>query len=260
MTEISWNELPSGFCRGASLCIGTFDGMHRGHRKLLEKTVRQRSRGPKVAVVFRYPPALILRPESFDGLLTEWKEKEALFEGTGLDNLVVIDFSGEFSTMSAGLFLEKLKDSFSPDSVWIGENFRFGKERSGEAEQLRAMLGTSVNILRSVRVGEMVVSSTLIRRLIREGDVRMASVLLGRKIFCPVKVWPGNGASVIELGKESFSTVIPERGFFDGKAVLENGQKTGVSIGCTPSGMLIHGKIDTKATGILLIKEMKAKE
>jgi len=167
--------------------IGTFDGIHLGHRALLERT-RQlaRTRGLRSLVLtFPRPPQNYLgRPKR----LLMPKEKRLARLGEYVDHVIVIDFP-EIQGLSPQAFAQEiLKGRLKAAAVVVGENFRFGRDRRGDVRTLRDLgeeLGFEVEVLRPVRVEGEWVSSTAIRRALQSGEVERAARLLGE----PPRLW-----------------------------------------------------------------------
>jgi riboflavin kinase/FMN adenylyltransferase len=171
--------------RGRVVTIGTFDGVHLGHRSLLSRA-RGRARELGVstlAVTFEPLPAMVLRPERFLGRLCTPEEKlDRLYDG-GADEVVTLEFSRDFSQQSPEEFLAALGAAARPVEVLVGEAFALGKDRAGNVARLGEIAGRLGFVVRAVprlTDGETVISSSVIREAITEGDVRRAWRYLGR--------------------------------------------------------------------------------
>lgn len=192
----SLDEFPSGF-GPAIVSVGNFDGVHLGHQHVLQQVVeRARATGSKSAIVTFDPhPLRILRPDAAPRLITPQKIKEALLAQAGVDALLVIPFTRDFSMTTPGDFARNiLAGKLQAREVHEGENFHFGHKAEGDARRLvdfGRQLGFEVKTY-SVRMirGEPV-SSSHIRELISAGKVSRARRLLGR-IFSIVAA-PGRG-------------------------------------------------------------------
>jgi riboflavin kinase / FMN adenylyltransferase len=164
----SIGELPRDECVAA---VGTFDGVHRGHRRVLE-TARQV--GPPVTVVTFWPhPRLVLgnRVE----LVSTLERRLELLGETGVDATLVVEFTPELAAQSPAEFADAILRKVGAEVVVIGEDFRFGRGAEGDATLL-GELGFDVRTVEKVAG----VSSTEIRKLVRAGDVVAAAALLGR--------------------------------------------------------------------------------
>lgn len=168
------------------LAIGNFDGVHRGHQAILHH-LRDRAcaiGAKSVAVTFEPHPVRILRPEQAPKLITPLEQKLDLLAATGIDATLIIQFTPEFSQLSAQAFAKNvLLDSLHAAEVHEGDNFRFGHNASaGPAElaQLGRELGFAVIEQPPLYVRGIQVSSSDIRRRIADGDMATTRALLGR--------------------------------------------------------------------------------
>lgn len=166
--------------------IGTFDGVHLGHRVILEriKQLAQAQRGESVVVSFHPHPKLVLQPhDNTLRLLQTVEEKADSLRTLGIDKLVLIPFTKEFAaTPSASFIKDILVDVFRTHTVVIGYDHRFGKGRGGGLDELRqagTQYGFSVEEIPPQQIDEANVSSTRIRTALRAGDVQTAARLLG---------------------------------------------------------------------------------
>lgn len=165
--------------------IGTFDGVHRGHRRLLEQAV---ARGdelhlPVAGVTFEPVPASVLRPEAFQGRISTPEEKLAHLVDTGLDEVVVVPFTRDLAATSPEAFMQWLQERTGLRELWVGEEFALGKDRAGTIDRLREIgerLGLRVVAVPRLTNGAEVVSSSRVRQAVASGDVVLARRLLGR--------------------------------------------------------------------------------
>ncbi len=178
-------EVPADF--GPTIVsIGNFDGIHRAHQSVLhELVVRARSSGARaLAVTFDPHPTRILRPDKELKLLTPLPVKLKLFEQTGVDGVLVLPFTRDLSMMSPHEFVQQiLIETLKVREVHEGYNFHFGHKASGNVDVLREFgneLGFEVFVYPEMKLRRETVSSTEIRRLLREGNVSKARHLLGR--------------------------------------------------------------------------------
>lgn len=171
-----------------AVTVGTFDGVHLGHRALIERLVAEAraTGGESIVVTFDPHPRVTLGRAEGLRLLTPFEEKAALLEALGVEHLVVIPFDREFSALSGAEFVERyLLGCLGAATLVVGYNHRFGHDR---------IEGTSLGIegLRVVRVekcdvGGAHVSSTAIRRLLSEGREAEAERLLGHPLHLRTK-------------------------------------------------------------------------
>jgi riboflavin kinase/FMN adenylyltransferase len=179
------DDIPAAF--GPSLVtVGNFDGVHRAHAHVLGEIVRRaRQRAAKaVAVTFEPHPARILRPDAELKLLTPLAEKLRLLEVTGVDAVVILPFGRDLSLMTPRQFAERiLKKKLHAREVHEGYNFRFGHKAAGDVNllsQLGQEMGFDVKVYAEQKLRGEPVSSSHIRKLIREGRVSRARHLLAR--------------------------------------------------------------------------------
>jgi riboflavin kinase / FMN adenylyltransferase len=168
------------------LTIGNFDGVHRGHQALFQKVKEwaQKLQGESVVMTFHPHPLQVLFPGKGPDFITSHERKLELIASCGIDATIVIPFSKEFAKISAKEFVKDiLVDSIGVKGIVVGYDYRFGHGREGDLAFLRKMgeeYDFEVDIVSGIQIDELVVSSTAIRRLIREGDLREANKLLGR--------------------------------------------------------------------------------
>jgi riboflavin kinase/FMN adenylyltransferase len=168
------------------LAIGVFDGLHIGHQAVIGRAVAssRQSGGNAVVVTFDPHPVRVLRPEKAPRLLTSTRHKVKLIERMGLDAVLLLEFTRDFSKTPPEIFIEELVRAANHLSqICVGQEWTFGANRSGSIrllEELAPRLGFQVASVPPVLVGERVVSSTLIRSAIECGDLESASKYLGR--------------------------------------------------------------------------------
>jgi riboflavin kinase/FMN adenylyltransferase len=181
------------------LTIGAFDGIHRGHLKILEEValLARGTGGRGVVVTFEPHPVSVVRPEERPCLLTDPGEKAALIEQTGVDDLIMMDFTRELAARSADWFLEEiLLGKLGMARLVIGYDFRFGKSREGDAaylERAGERLGFGVDIVPPLLFLGHPVSSTRVRTALARGEVDVAAEMLGRPYSITGTVVPGAG-------------------------------------------------------------------
>ncbi len=171
--------------RGSVLALGTFDGVHRGHQALLGEAVRRGVERGAASIVLTFDPhpLQVIAPPPEPFLLTTLEERLELFAGVGLTAACVIPFDDALRRLGAGEWVDLLHRRMAMAEVVCGANYTFGRDRGGTVALLRALAparGFTVHVPAQVHVGGTLVSSTLIRRLLRAGDVREAARFLGR--------------------------------------------------------------------------------
>ncbi len=181
------------------LTLGNFDGLHLGHQELVRMIIRRaRETGAlSMVVTFRPHPLKILAPDKCPPLISIYEEKIKLFERLGIDVLVKIPFTLEFSAMPPEDFVrDVLCGTLGAKEIFVGYNYRFGKGREGDIRTLRSLgetYGFTVREIEQIAFGGEVISSTKIRTLLREGDVEHAAKLLGRTYTITGIVVKGDG-------------------------------------------------------------------
>ena len=194
---------PDGAQRGSVVCIGAFDGVHRGHRALLDR-VRERAdesglRG--VAISFEPIPREYFARSSPLLRLTSARDKIERIADAGIDELLSLRFNAQLAAMSPEAFVETiLVEQLSAREVWVGADFRFGRARVGDVDTLRSLgeqLGFSVCVFGDFDVEGQRVRSSEIRRLLAVGKFSDAESLLGRRFMIGGRVVHGR-----KLGRE----------------------------------------------------------
>ena len=181
------------------LTLGNFDGLHLGHQELVKMIIRRaRETGAlSMVVTFRPHPLKILAPDKCPPLISIYEEKIKLFERLGIDVLVKIPFTLEFSAMAPGDFVrDVLCGTLGAKEIFVGYNYRFGRGREGDTQTLRSLgekYGFAVREIEQVAIDGEVVSSTKIRILLGDGDVGYAAKLLGRTYAITGIVVKGDG-------------------------------------------------------------------
>ncbi len=196
------------------ITVGTFDGVHLGHRKIITTTL-------KIAEALDYVPLIVTLSyllkhnnsnEERWSITTE-DEKMSILREMGAKNIEVIEFNHEIEEMTAPQFIEFLKEQFQLKHLVAGYNHTFGKEREGDVKYLAGAIDTldiAVTLIPPYRVGNNIVSSTLIRNLIVSGDVKSASQCLGR--FYTISGIVDKGVGIArDLGFRTINLKIPEK-------------------------------------------------
>ena len=168
------------------LAIGVFDGVHRGHRAVIERALAdaREAGGSTVVVTFDPHPVRVLRPEKSPRLLTSTPHKLRLIRALGVRHILVIPFDTAFAATPPDTFIRQLAAAAKPlREICVGHQWSFGKGRAGNLEML-ALLGAEMGFeevgVPAVEVDGRIVSSTLIRQAVEAGDLADAARLLGR--------------------------------------------------------------------------------
>ncbi len=182
-----------------AVSLGNFDGVHRGHARLVEETVREAraAGGPAVVLAFDPHPARVLHPERAPATLVTTEQKAELLSGLGIERLAVLPFTREVAALDAAAFArDVLAGCLRTAAVVVGANFRFGRGRSGDPAALAALgadLGFRVRSIDPVLHDGQPISSTRIRAALAAGDVGEAERMLGRRFFVDGDVVAGDG-------------------------------------------------------------------
>lgn len=166
--------------------IGNFDGVHRGHAEIFAHLKRKSMAlgVPSVVVTFEPHPLKILAPESAPSLITTFEQKTALIAESGVDYLVVVPFTKEFSQVTANDFVLKvLCKPLGMRHIIIGHDYAFGRGREGNfstLERLGALNGFTLEDIPPIGADGVIFSSSLVRSSVAEGDMVAASRILGR--------------------------------------------------------------------------------
>lgn len=172
----------------AVLALGCFDGVHAGHRAILDEGRRLAvETGAKLcACTFSVHPKAVFAPETAPACLSTLSERARYMAQTGVDSMQILRFTRKMAGMTAEEFLGLLKRRFSPVGILCGDDFSFGRNGAGRVDLLRnwgRANGITVVVVPEVRSGGERVSSTRIRALLEAGDVAEANALLGRS-YC----------------------------------------------------------------------------
>ena len=230
------------------VCVGNFDGVHVGHRALLQKVI-ERARiigGESLAVTFDPHPVRVLNPTGGPPLLTVKPRKEELIAELGLDYLLNIQFTRQFASLTARDFINKiLIRKFDLAELVIGYDQTFGAGREGSVEFIQKTgeeLGFTVHVIGPVQIKGQTASSTLARQMIQEGRVEEVRAILGRPYQISGRVIKGHDRGGRILGFPTanlklINEVIPAGGVYAVKAELENGPdlKAVTNVGRNPT-------------------------
>ncbi|MBI1755752.1 MAG: riboflavin biosynthesis protein RibF [Fimbriimonas ginsengisoli] len=226
----------------AVACVGTFDGVHLGHRAVICEAVSIAStrEQPCVLVTFDRHPATILRPESQPKLIASLDENLRLFEFLGVAVAIVLTFDQTLSETGATEFLDRvLVGAIRAKALVLGHDFAFGRGREGTPEWLTKRIET--HVVGAVEEGGRRVSSSAIRTAISEGRVEDASRWLGRPFEISAVVVPGQklgkslGFPTVNLAR-SIDQVVPADGVYAGRCETPHGVfRAAVSVGVRPA-------------------------
>ena len=235
--------------KNAVVTIGTFDGVHIGHRKIISriKELAAASGGETVILTFFPHPRMILHPEDENiKLITTIAEKAELLEQLGIDHLIITPFSRDFSNQSAESYIrDVLVNKIGTKKIVIGYDHRFGKDRKGGLQDLldhAPVYGFEVVEIPEQDINDVAISSTRIRKALLGGEIDIANECLGYPFFITGKVIRGDqlgrqlGYPTANLMLEEKYKLIPSDGIYAVKVKVEDSEHTGMAyIGHRPT-------------------------
>ncbi len=216
--------------RPRKIAIGTFDGVHVGHRAVIK--------GADSVLTFEPHPLEILHPVAAPKLLMPFDVKRDVLDGLGVDEMIVIPFDESFTKITADQFIEEiLLARLGAEEVSVGDNFRFGQKAQGTPEMLAARPEFTTRVEPLVEVDGETVSSTRIRALVAAGDMQLARRCLGVPFMVEGEVVTGDQRGR-ELGFPTANIVPDDRFAHPGHGVyaaFANGLPAAVNIGVRPT-------------------------
>lgn len=235
--------------RAPAVAIGNFDGVHLGHRALLEEARRiaHATGGEAVALTFDPHPARFFAPTLAPPMLTSLGRRIELLGQAGAEVVVVEPFTGEFAGLAAEAFVEEvLAQDIGAKHVVVGADFSFGKGRRGNIgllANLGGRLGIGVSVVPQISANGLVCSSTKIREFVLEGRVEGAALLLGRPFEIEGTVVRGVGRGrtlgIPTANLAHDGEILPKPGVYAGRAQRIDGDSTwhkaAISIGTNPT-------------------------
>lgn len=235
--------------KNAIVTIGTFDGVHLGHQKILKRIIElaKASEGESVLVTFWPHPRFVLKPNDDSlKLLSTFDEKAQRLENLGIDHLVKIEFTKAFSQLSSQDFIQKvIIDALHTKKLVIGYDHRFGKNREGSFEHLKEnadTYGFAVEEISRQDIDDVGISSTRIRNALNEGDIDSVKNYLGRAYEINGKVIQGDkigrtiGFPTANIKVNASYKLIPADGTYAVRLSMQNKMYTGMlNIGNRPT-------------------------
>lgn len=239
--KITW--LPNVRPRPRRVAVGTFDGVHLGHREVIH--------GADTVLTFDPHPASVVAPAGAPRLLTTLARKAQVIAGLGVEELVVIPFDGQFAERAPDAFVDDiLVGALGATHVSVGENFRFGHKAHGDVELLRADDRFTTRVVALLEVDGEIVSSSHIRGLVAGGAVEYADRLLGAPFVVTGEVVHGDKRGRT-LGYPTANLVPPEgyvvpgHGVYACRAVLADGtvRTAATNVGVRPTFVTGRGEL-----------------
>ncbi len=230
------------------LTLGTFDGVHIGHKKILERITQNTENGKYESLVLTFfpHPRMVLQEKSEIRLLNTIDEKVKLLEATGIENLIVHPFNESFSRLTAEEFVRTiLVEKFQIQKIIIGHDHRFGRNRTANIDDLIAFgieYGFEVEQISAEEIQDVSVSSTKIRKALNEGNMALANEYLGYTYFLNGSVVKGKqlgrtiGFPTANIHIEEDYKLIPKIGVYVVKAIVNQETVYGMmNIGFNPT-------------------------
>lgn len=230
------------------LTLGTFDGVHIGHKKILERITENTENGKYESLVLTFfpHPRMVLQEKSEIKLLNTISEKTKLLEATGIENLVIHPFDESFSRLTAEEFVHSiLVDQFHIQKIIIGHDHRFGRNRTANIDNLISFgieYGFEVEQISAEEIQDVSVSSTKIRKALTDGNMELANDYLGYDYFLTGDVVKGKqlgrtiGFPTANIQIEEEYKLIPKNGVYVVKALIDNLEVFGMmNIGFNPT-------------------------
>lgn len=265
--------------RGSVVTIGTFDGVHIGHQKIIERLVKSAEENDLDAVILTFfpHPRMVLQKDSGIKLINTIQERKVILSQCGIDHLIIQPFTKDFSRMTAEEFVRNiLVNKLNVKKVIIGYDHRFGRNRTADIEDLREfgkIYNFDVEEISKQDVEEIAVSSTKIRKALSEGKIEKANRFLSYPFSLTGKVVKGRGLGTgfnfptanIEVPEDY--KLIPKNGVYVVRSEIEGEQLFGMmniginpTVGGTQRSIETHFfELDRNLYGKILTVEMLAR-
>lgn len=235
------------------LTVGTFDGVHVGHQKIIKKLNNDKQECKSAILTFFPHPRMVLQKEVALKLLNTIEEKKMLLEKAGLDYLIIESFTKEFSRLTALEFTrEVLVNKLNANKLVFGYDHRFGRNREGTFDQLKEygeLFNFTVEEISVKDIENVAVSSTKIRKALSEGNITIANSFLGYEYMLTGNVVHGKGLGkkwnypTINIQIKETYKLIPKTGVYLVRTIINQKQYFGImNIGFRPT---INGKYQT---------------
>lgn len=217
--------------KNSYVALGTFDGVHRGHRVLINSAIEKAKKNGGISVVYTFlnHPLEIIAPERVPKMINTIGEKLRLLEEMGVDYVVLQTFDEKYAETSKEEFIDKiLIEYLGAKEIFVGFNYTFAERGSGNVEYLRSVApkkGIKLNEIQAVEYKGQILSSTLIRKFILEGKIEEANMFLGRPFFISGEVEHGKKLGRVlgfpTANLKVVNKVYPPFGIFGGTVLIE---------------------------------------
>ena len=182
---------------GTAITIGNFDGLHLGHRKVIETLLKNSKKTwEKIAITFHPHPLVILKPEKAPPMIIPLEKRIEEIKGMKIDRVVVINSNRNFLNLTAEEFCKKFLSDLNPKLITIGSTFKFGKNRMGDVKFLQHFFrnkDTKIISVREEKWNGKTISSTWIRELLKKGNIELTNKFLGKEYEIEGYVIKGDG-------------------------------------------------------------------
>jgi riboflavin kinase/FMN adenylyltransferase len=219
-----WRQRFGNPAAPTAMSIGNFDGVHTGHRKILEDVAQRAHQSGWMSAVLTFDPhpTKVLRPDAAPLQIETLPQRLDGFSRAGIEAVLVLPFTLELAQVKARDFVERfLVETMATKAVLVGESFRFGNRQEGDVELLEKLgekFGFEVDIIAPVGDGNLIVSSSAIRQAVRDGRVEDARNMLGRPFALGGEIHPGTGQGqklvVPTLNLTTQQELLPKNGVY----------------------------------------------
>ncbi|MCK8480944.1 bifunctional riboflavin kinase/FAD synthetase [Psychroserpens algicola] len=233
---------------GSVITIGTFDGVHIGHQKIIKRLVKTglEKHLKSVVLTFFPHPRMVLQPDFKLQLLHTIEERQDILSQFGLDDLVIKEFTKDFANLSAYDYVKKvLVDELNAKHIIIGYDHHFGKDRTANIDDLKSfgkVFNFTVEEISAQDIADVAVSSTKIRQALQHGDIKTTNTYLGYPYFLTGKVIKGKGLGktimfpTANIAIEKSYKLIPKHGVYVVKSTIDKRTVFGMmNIGTNPT-------------------------
>ncbi len=230
-----------------AVTIGSFDGVHLGHQKVLHdlKIIAKDNDARAVVISFEPHPRIFFNPETDLRLLTTSDEKTALLSQQNIDDLILQKFDADFASQDAETFVKKMLENLNMKDLLIGYDHRFGKDKSGDFEFIKSLeqkYGFRTHKIEPLKMNGQEISSSLIRQTLADGAVDVAQTFLGRPYELSGRVVEGNrlgrklGFPTANIDVEDKYKLIPKQGVYLVQSTIDDKPVFGMmNIGFRPT-------------------------
>ncbi len=220
MNVLDWDTFVKGNLKNnkpASMTIGVFDGLHKGHQKLIRKIVNHNA-NTSIVMTFKENPRIFFKDRSYPGNVSTLSRKLNTLDSMGIDTVILIDFSADFSKLSGQDFFNLIMDNCNLSYLVFGDNFRCGYKGKTDVKLAVSILkdsGVKVDTVNMTKFQNQLISSTRVRDAVSLGDFKEAKRMLGRVFSLDVADIPQTyNGKAITIEKKNIKQVLPPQGLY----------------------------------------------